>query len=325
LSEHGQVLFLSHGGGPLPLLGDAGHRQMVEALHAIAARLRPPSAILVISSHWEAAVPTLTAGPRPPLIYDYVGFPPEPYEIQYPCAGEPQLAGRIQVVLQRGGMPAVLDASRGFDHGMFVPLKILFPEARIPCVQLSLLKSLSPAEHLALGRQLGGLAEENLLVIGSGFSFHNLPEFFRPGIGPDPGNMAFEAWLRDTCSNANLSEAEREQRLLHWDRAPPRPPLPPAGGAPAAAACVLRAGPAALQRVAGGSDPEQAGRHGAVAVGGAAGESRGADRRTDARRRFTFCYDRLNTPKSPWLTPPPASVSSPSRKPGTAAWPCSGS
>jgi len=220
LSEHGQVLFLSHGGGPLPLLGDAGHRQMVEALHTIAERLRPPSAILVISAHWEAAVPTLTAGPRPPLIYDYFGFPPESYEIQYPCPGEPQLAGRIQVVLQRGGMPAVLDASRGFDHGMFVPLKILFPEARIPCVELSLLKSLSPAEHLALGRQLGGLAEENLLVIGSGFSFHNLPEFFRPGIGSDPGNVAFEAWLKDTCSNANLSEAEREQRLLHWDRAP---------------------------------------------------------------------------------------------------------
>jgi aromatic ring-opening dioxygenase catalytic subunit (LigB family) len=193
---------------------------MVEALHTIAERLRPPSAILLISAHWEAAVPTLTAGPRPPLIYDYFGFPPESYEIQYPCPGEPELAGRIQALLQRGGMPAELDASRGFDHGMFVPLKILFPEARIPCVQLSLLKNLSPAEHLELGRQLGGLAEENLLVIGSGFSFHNLPEFFRPGIGPDPGNVAFEAWLRDTCSNANLSEVEREQRLLHWDQAP---------------------------------------------------------------------------------------------------------
>jgi len=220
LTQHPQILFISHGGGPLPLLGDPDHRQMVETLQAIATRLRPPSAILMISAHWEADAPTLTAGPQPPLIYDFVRFPPGAYEIQYPCPGEPGLAGRIQACLQAAGTPAVLDANRGFDHGMFVPLKILFPDARIPCVQLSLLKSLSPAEHLELGRQLGGLVEDDLLVIGSGFTFHNLREFFKADRTPDPGNLAFEAWLQDTCTNTELSEEEREQRLLQWEQVP---------------------------------------------------------------------------------------------------------
>jgi aromatic ring-opening dioxygenase catalytic subunit (LigB family) len=194
---------------------------MVNCLGAIAPRLRRPSAIVVVSAHWEEDVPTLTSGEHPGLIYDYFGFPEAAYQIRYPCPGDPALAVRMQALLHGAHGPARLDPRRGFDHGLFVPLKLLFPGADIPCVQLSLLNSLSPGEHLALGRQLRGLNQENLLVIGSGFTFHNLREFFRSATSETQAmNEAFEAWLVETCSSASISEAERVQRLLHWEQAP---------------------------------------------------------------------------------------------------------
>ena len=217
-----QILFLSHGGGPLPLLGDEGHREMVAGLQEIAAtRIARPSAILVVSAHWEARVPTLTGGAQPPLIYDYYGFPPESYRITYPCPGAPELAGAVQRVVSAAGFDARLDEERGFDHGLFVPLRIMYPEADIPCIQLSLLQSLDAAEHLRLGAALAGLDHEGLLVIGSGFSFHNLRAFFAPD-GPDSRrqNEAFEAWLIETCTSRDLSEDERALRLQEWTQAP---------------------------------------------------------------------------------------------------------
>lgn len=221
MSTTTDVLFLSHGGGPMPLLGDPDHREMVERLTEIAGQLRKPSAILVISAHWEEAVPTITSGANPSLIYDYSGFPPESYDIEYPCPGEPALARQIHQVLEQAGMSARLDDRRGFDHGTFVPLKLMYPKADIPCVQLSLVNSLDAATHLAMGRALQALDVDDLLVIGSGFSFHNMQAFFAPGT-PDiqARNQAFEAWLEETCTAREIEEAERAERLAHWDRAP---------------------------------------------------------------------------------------------------------
>jgi aromatic ring-opening dioxygenase catalytic subunit (LigB family) len=215
------VLFISHGGGPMPLLGDPGHRDMVARLTEIAGQLRPPSAILVISAHWEEAVPTITSGANPPLIYDYSGFPPESYEIAYPCPGEPALARQIQQALEQAGMSARLDDRRGFDHGVFVPLKLMYPKADIPCVQLSLVNSLDAATHLAMGRALQALDVDNLLVIGSGFSFHNMGAFFAPSTADiEARNRAFEDWLEETCVSEEIEEAERAERLTHWEQAP---------------------------------------------------------------------------------------------------------
>lgn len=168
------VLFLSHGGGPLPLLRDEGHNEMVTCLQEIAAKIKKPSAIIVVSAHWEEDIPTITSGVKPPIIYDYYGFPEESYHIEYPCPGEPLLASRLHNLLENVGIDAKLDEQRGFDHGLFVPLKIMFPDADIPCVQLSLVNSLNPAEHLNIGQSLQDLECENLLVVGSGFSFHNM-------------------------------------------------------------------------------------------------------------------------------------------------------
>jgi 4,5-DOPA dioxygenase extradiol len=215
------ILFLSHGGGPLPLLGDPGHQKMVGALRGLAAGIPRPTAILVISAHWEESVPTLTAAAAPSLLYDYDGFPPESYQIQYPCPGSPALAQRVHDVLSAADMAPRMDAQRGLDHGVFVPLKIMFPEADIPCVQLSLLSSLDPQFHLQMGEALRALDEENLLVIGSGFSFHNMRAFFSPDTAETRAmNLAFEGWLQETCHSPALSEAERRERLLHWAEEP---------------------------------------------------------------------------------------------------------
>lgn len=216
-----QILYISHGGGPLPLLGDPAHAAMVARLGELRAGLRKPSAILVISAHWEAEVPTITAGAAPELIYDYYGFPAQAYEIRYPAPGAPQLAQQIQAALAGSGIHSRLDTERGFDHGLFVPLKLLYPQAEIPCVQLSLVKSLDPRAHLALGAALQALDCDNLLVIGSGSSFHNMGAFRGPGTAATAArNEAFETWLQATLCDGELSETERAERLLHWEQAP---------------------------------------------------------------------------------------------------------
>jgi aromatic ring-opening dioxygenase catalytic subunit (LigB family) len=215
------ALFLSHGGGPLPLLGDAAHSEMVECLTRIASTMPKPRAIIVVSAHWEAAMATITSATMPPLIYDYYGFPEESYQIQYPCPGEPQLANDIHEVLTDAGIDAKLDGTRGFDHGLFVPLKIMYPDADIPCVQLSLLQTLDPAQHIEIGKALQGLAREDVLLIGSGFSFHNMKAFFTAETDETRDkNHSFESWLLHTCSDPAISEQERQRLLSAWANAP---------------------------------------------------------------------------------------------------------
>lgn len=215
------VLYLSHGGGPLPLLGDSGHREMLDFVTHVTPLLGKPSAILVISAHWEAEKPSVTNAAFPSLFYDYFGFPKESYEIQYPAPGSPELANNIFNLLKSAGIEAKLDDLRGFDHGLFVPLKLMFPKADIPCVQLSLVGNLNPEEHIRIGKAIAGLRADNVLVIGSGFSFHNLREFFTPSTKETEGmNRSFEDWLIDTCSNGHHTEAERERQLINWENAP---------------------------------------------------------------------------------------------------------
>ena len=216
-----RVLFLSHGAGPMPLLGEDRHQEMVENLKVIATKIKKPSAIIVISAHWEEKIPTITSGVNPSLMYDYYGFPDDAYNIKYPCQGEPFLADQIHQSLSSAGIEAGLDKKRGFDHGVFVPLKIMYPDADIPCVQLSLAQSLNPGEHIKIGKALSGVKHDELLVIGSGFSFHNMKAFFAPETSESKTmNETFEKWLIDTCSNPNIDDEERTQRLENWEQAP---------------------------------------------------------------------------------------------------------
>ncbi len=203
------------------MLGDAAHKELIDNLKNITAILPRPSAIVVISAHWEASKPTITSGANPSLLYDYHGFPKESYKIQYPALGEPRLALKAFDLLKKNNLAAALDEQRGFDHGLFVPLKIMYPDARIPCIQLSLVKNLNPSAHIEIGKALAGLTKDNTLFLGSGFSFHNLQAFFSPSTSETwSKNASFEKWLMDTCSNRDLSEDERERRLIHWQDAP---------------------------------------------------------------------------------------------------------
>jgi aromatic ring-opening dioxygenase catalytic subunit (LigB family) len=221
MKNQNRILYLSHGGGPLPLLGDAAHDEMVDCLRQIAATIGTPTAIVVCSAHWEAGRTTITSGATPSLIYDYYGFPKESYEIEYPCPGAPRLAHDIDRALARAGIESQLDAKRGFDHGVFVPLKIMYPDAKIPCVQISLLESLDAGEHLQIGAALRGLDTQSLLLIGSGFSFHNMSAFFAPETADARAmNASFESWLIDTLSNPGIDEEQRMQRLELWETAP---------------------------------------------------------------------------------------------------------
>ncbi|WP_210397763.1 DODA-type extradiol aromatic ring-opening family dioxygenase [Motiliproteus sediminis] len=212
------ILFLPHGGGPLPLLDDPDHRPLSHWLSETGSALPRPNAILIISAHWEQRQPTLTAAAAPALIYDYYGFPPESYQLRYPAPGAPALANRIAAQLQNAGFSAGTDAQRGFDHGMFVPLSLLFPAADIPCLQLSLLSSLDPAEHIRLGEALTPLRDQDVLIVGSGMSFHNLPAMMM-GAPPDRGD-AFDDWLTICCTDAQLTPEQRYRQLCDWYQAP---------------------------------------------------------------------------------------------------------
>jgi len=205
----------------MPLLGDEGHREMLGCLKNIAATIKKPKAIIVVSAHWEEDIPAITSGAAPPLIYDYSGFPDESYKIEYACTGEPLLAEQIYRSLENSGIKARLDDKRGFDHGLFIPLKIMYPEADIPCVQLSLVNNMDPGYHIKIGQALQNSLHDDVLVIGSGFSFHNMKAFFAPDTRESKAmNEAFEHWLLETCCSLALAEEERVQRLVHWRDAP---------------------------------------------------------------------------------------------------------
>ena len=219
-SNRAQIVYFSHGGGPLPILGDASHKAMVEFMKNLPSKLKKPDAILVISAHWEENVATLLGAPAPKMFYDYYGFPDEAYKIVYPTLGNPDLAEEICNLLNPNNIPTRIDMQRGFDHGLFIPLKLMYPEANIPAIQLSLLHGLDPSDHIALGKALHQFLSENILVIGSGFSFHNMNAFSWQGkIDPDPENDNFQNWLVNICTEA-MPKSEREMHLVNWQKAP---------------------------------------------------------------------------------------------------------
>lgn len=221
MSDSATILFIPHGGGPLPLLDEPGHANLTRFLRAWPASIGRPDTIVVISAHWEEPVVSITAAPRPGLYFDYYGFPPQSYEYEYPAAGNPELAGRIHAMLGQAGIESRLDTERDFDHGLFVPLLLMYPEADIPCLQVSLSASLDAAEHIRIGRALTGLKNENLLILGSGFSFHNMQALMsKRDDSIDSRNQAFEGWLTETLTDPGLDEAERERRLANWVEVP---------------------------------------------------------------------------------------------------------
>jgi aromatic ring-opening dioxygenase catalytic subunit (LigB family) len=213
------VVFLPHGGGPWPWL-DMVDRDEHASLSGYLDEVRrlpaqPPTALLVISAHWEERVPTVMTSAKPPMFYDYYGFPPATYQITWPAPGAPALAARVRGLLEVAGIASATDDQRGFDHGTFVPLKLVYPEANIPTLQLSLKAGLDPAEHVAIGRALAPLRDEGVFIVGSGMSYHNMRGFRDPRLRADA--ETFDAWLREAATSA---PAERDGKLALWAQAP---------------------------------------------------------------------------------------------------------
>jgi aromatic ring-opening dioxygenase catalytic subunit (LigB family) len=214
------VIFVPHGGGPLPLMDDPQHFQLTEFLSILGKAIPRPESILVITAHWEENIATISSSAKPEMIYDYYGFPPETYHFNYPAPGEPGLAYKILQLLDKNSIKASLDAVRGYDHGTFVPLMLIYPDADIPVVQLSLLKSLDPAAHIEIGKAIASLREKGVLIIGSGMPFHNMKAFFSGESRTRERSEIFASWLNETLTHPEFSVAEKEQRLIAWSNAP---------------------------------------------------------------------------------------------------------
>ena len=210
-------LYIPHGGGPsFFMTGERKQRyQATEDFLAGLQHLLPakPTAILIITAHWETHVPSFTGGANPALIYDYYGFPPETYELNYPASGSPDLAQRAADLIQQAGIPAVVDAAYGWDHGVFIPLKVMYPRADVPVVAMSLHESLDPNLHSYLGRALSSLRDEGVLILGAGMSYHNLRDFAAQA----PASYAFHDWLDEAVQG---DWQVRADRLAEWHLAP---------------------------------------------------------------------------------------------------------
>lgn len=205
-------LYISHG-SPMTALqpGRVGPR-----LAELAASLPRPRAIVIASAHWPSAQPLVGGHVQPPTIHDFGGFPEPLYQIQYPAPGAPELAGQVRQLLAGAGLPARVDATRGLDHGAWVPLRLLYPDASIPVVPLSMQPHLGPAHQLALGRALAPLREHGVLLIGSGSITHNLHDWRSYQQGKEaPYVQPFIGWIEERLA------ADDVEALLDYRRQAP--------------------------------------------------------------------------------------------------------
>lgn len=216
------TLYIPHGGGPCFFMEwTMGPRdtweEMAAFLRSIPGALpQKPKALLVISAHWETRVPTVIASTAPPLLFDYYGFPKQTYELTWPAPGSPEVAARVEELLAKAGIETKREMERGFDHGVFIPLKVAFPNAEIPTVQLSLQEGLDPKTHLAIGRALEPLRDAGVLIIGSGMSYHNMRGLMQGG--GLTHSQRFDDWLGKTVSDRDASA--RNEALMKWSSAP---------------------------------------------------------------------------------------------------------
>lgn len=215
------TFFINHGGGPCFFLEPGPIRNTWAGLETYLRGFmgmldERPRAVLIVSGHWEEAVPTVNSGAHPPLLYDYAGFPEHTYRLAFTAPGAPDLAARVCALLSAADIGSGTEPRRGWDHGVFVPLKVMLPGADLPVVQLSLQRGLDPAAHLAIGRALRPLRDEGVLILGSGQSYHNMRGFFSSFGNADPAAEAFDGWLRE----AMIDGATREDALIDWEDAP---------------------------------------------------------------------------------------------------------
>jgi 4,5-DOPA dioxygenase extradiol len=193
-----------------------------EAWKALAQRLPRPRAILISSAHWETNLPMLTGSGKPETIHDFYNFPEPLYRLRYPAPGAPDIAQRAQALLKAAGFTAAIDGTRGLDHGAWSPLLYMYPDADVPVVELAVQPELGTRHHLAVGRALRPLAEEGVLVMGSGHMTHNLRDWARGAGQPAPYAKSFQEWVREKIE-AHDYDSLAEYRSLTPDGARSHP------------------------------------------------------------------------------------------------------
>lgn len=203
-SGRAPAVFVAHA-SPMLAVEREGH---AEALRRFGKRLPDPSAIAVVSAHWEAPSPIrVTAAPRPSLIYDFGGFPRPLYEMTYPAPGSPELANEVVTMLGENGLPAVAEPRRGWDHGVWIPLRLLFPDASVPVVEISLPLPRDPELVARVGRALSPLRDRGVLLVGSGGIVHNLrlARLDRKDGPVDEWARRFDDWVRERVERRDVA------------------------------------------------------------------------------------------------------------------------
>ena len=201
------ALFISHG-SPMHAInaGAAG-----EVWAALAKKLPKPKAVLMVTAHWESNLPMLSGNARPSMIYDFGGFPEALYRISYPAPGAPEIAAKAQTLLKAAGFTAGIDGCRGFDHGTWVPLLKMYPDADVPVVQLSVQTAMNPRHHVEVGRALAPLTKQGVLIVGSGHLTHNLRDWMhsRGQTAHAPYAQKFQRWVFDRLAAHDIDALTR--------------------------------------------------------------------------------------------------------------------
>lgn len=221
------VVFIPHGGGPWPFMdfpknaeGKGPWDDLGVFLRGLDAAIgRRPKAVLVVSGHWEKEpVPTVSTSAQPGMLFDYYNFPPHTYELTYPAPGAPDVAARVRQVLAEAGMDSAEDGSRGFDHGVFIPFMLIYPKADVPIVMMSLKNTLDAQSHIAIGRALERLRDEDILIVASGMTYHNMPMFRKADEAHVAQAVRFDDWLKDAVEEKDPTA--RAERVSAWDKNP---------------------------------------------------------------------------------------------------------
>ncbi|KAH7128823.1 Extradiol ring-cleavage dioxygenase, class III enzyme, subunit B [Dendryphion nanum] len=256
------VISISHGGGPMPVLGDPSQAEIAKSLRTRVPKIlklgtpEQPRAIILVTAHWSTDVVTISSGAKHELLYDYYGFPPEAYQLKYDAPGSPEVADLIEGKLKEAGILCKKDSKRGWDHGVFIPLTLIHPAATIPIIQVSVLASESPAAHFALGRALAPLRAQNIAIVGSGFaSLHNLNAMFSGTTRTQKFKALNEAWSRQVAEAVeNVGVEARGKAFDGWRGWEGAYDMHPRGGAEHFLPLVVCAGAAGEQGARSYSD-----------------------------------------------------------------------
>ncbi|KAG4410677.1 hypothetical protein IFR04_016188 [Cadophora malorum] len=214
------AVFFTHGAGPLPALDEPENAPIGAFLRSFEPQFDGVKGIVIFSAHWSNEEVNISSGASPELYFDYHGFPPAAFEFRYPAPGNPSLAAEVKDLLAAAGIPSTLNSTRGWDHGVFIPLLLSRPKADIPVVQVSIKNNKVAADHIAIGAAIQSLRKKGIAIVGSGASFHNMEAAvgaMRAGKSMERSSIEFEKAVRNACCSPKV---ERNEKLARWDEFP---------------------------------------------------------------------------------------------------------